>query len=144
MDTQFGAVFMRKGGYRIEGGEGPDADKVTLRPEVANHDMYAISQEWESLKRGKAKKSGAQTSALTSAQTTALGAEGEAKDAVCGIDTLNDELRVFLQDLVNEGCLTLERGDPRFKVFKMSNHGMSLSSPYLPFLRVFLLVLCAN
>jgi hypothetical protein len=50
---------MRKHGWRIEGGEGPDGgDKVTLRPEIANHDKYAIEMEWDALKRGKAKKSG--------------------------------------------------------------------------------------
>ena len=33
---------MRKAGYRIEGGEGGDGDQVTLRPDMANHDKYAL------------------------------------------------------------------------------------------------------
>ena len=57
---QFGAIFMRKHGWRIEGGgEGGDGDRVTLRPEMANHDKYAMEMEWDALQRGKAKRTGA-------------------------------------------------------------------------------------
>lgn len=56
-EMQFGAIFMRKAGYRIEGGEGGDGDQVTLRPDMANHDKYAIEMEWDALKRGKGKRS---------------------------------------------------------------------------------------
>eukprot|EP01043_Picozoa_sp_COSAG02_P060388 COSAG02_NODE_7880_length_2806_cov_1.235685_4_plen_68_part_00 len=49
---------MRKAGYRIEGGESGDGDFVTLRPDMANHDKYAMEMEWDALKRGKGKRSG--------------------------------------------------------------------------------------